>query len=286
MSLADEPHLAWASADIFYTDAFMEEVMGIEALPRFLYQYTSVESLEKILGSGTLRFSRLDKVNDPEEARAADVPLAASSVFVSCWSDSEAESIPMWSMYGRDFSGVRYRMPANMFAGRQNPVVFEQGGAITNVDGEWTITRPPPAASSMSRAVIGPNKVFYSDAPQFRERTLVRTELGRAEYRPYDLGMVKGKHWHYENEWRFKTSVLPFAVPFPDDRYFREITLDLVKYPVLEEAVFVPLDKSAFADIEIVVGPKADSGVWDAANALIKKYAPGGAVISSTVSIS
>lgn len=64
----------------------MFDVMGIEELPSVLYQYTSIESLGKILASRTLRFSHLDTVNDPEEAMASDVPLAAGSVFVSCWS--------------------------------------------------------------------------------------------------------------------------------------------------------------------------------------------------------
>jgi hypothetical protein len=75
----------------FYTDDFMFEVMRIEQLPSALHQYTTVESLRNILASRSLRFSRLDTVNDPEEATAPDVPMASSSVFVSCWSGTEAE---------------------------------------------------------------------------------------------------------------------------------------------------------------------------------------------------
>src|SRR4051794_29390495 len=100
----------------FYTDDFMFDVMGIEELPSTLYHYTSVDNLKNILQSCTLRFSRLDNVNDPEEAIASDLPFASSSVFVSCWSSAEAESIPMWSMYGQSFCGIRLRLPANMFS--------------------------------------------------------------------------------------------------------------------------------------------------------------------------
>jgi hypothetical protein len=111
--------MALRHPEVFYTDDFMYDVMGIAELPTELYQYTSIDSLDKILESSTLRFSRLDKVNDPEEAIASDLPFASSSVFVSCWSSEEKESIPMWSMYGSRFGGVRIRLPTNMFTGRR-----------------------------------------------------------------------------------------------------------------------------------------------------------------------
>lgn len=58
--------------DFFYTDDFMWEVLKIRALPGRLCQFTCVDSLEKILSTRTMKFSRLDRVNDPEEAGAAD----------------------------------------------------------------------------------------------------------------------------------------------------------------------------------------------------------------------
>ncbi len=64
---------------MFYTDDFVADVMGIEALPDVLYHYTSVETLALILDKCLLRFGRLDSVNDPEEASASDLPNASSS---------------------------------------------------------------------------------------------------------------------------------------------------------------------------------------------------------------
>src|ERR1700720_300368 len=98
--------MALRHPEVFYTDDFMFDVMGIAELPTELYQYTSIDSLDKIVQSKTLRFSRLDKVNDPEEAVASDLAFASSSIFVSCWSSEKKESIPMWSMYGSSFGGV------------------------------------------------------------------------------------------------------------------------------------------------------------------------------------
>lgn len=259
--------------------------MGIESLPHFLYQYTSLDNLEKILESRTLRFSRLDKVNDPEEAAASDLPFAASSVFVSCWSSDETESIPMWSMYGRDFQGVRFRLPANMFLGRQTPMVLEKGGAITIVDTEWTISRAEPAMRTTGRSIIGPNKIYYSDDPTFRNKQIVRRLDGRADFYPYDLGMVKGTYWAYEEEWRFKIAALPFEMQFPDDRFFNDVTLDLSKYPVLDDYLSVPLDPSALDELEVTIGSKADDKVVQAVESVLSVNAPSATIVRSNVPI-
>ncbi len=269
----------------FYTDDFMFDVMGIGELPSVLYQYTSVGSLEKILTSRTLRFSRLDTVNDPEEARASDVPLAASSVFVSCWSGTEAEQIPMWSMYGQNFEGVRIRLPANMFIGRKEPMVFDKGGAMLTVDSWYSITRKSPAMSTNSCAIIGPNKVYYTDDLTYRNRKLVYRQAGTAHLYPYDLGMVKGTHWSYEQEWRFKIAALAFEAQFPDDEYFNKVTLDLAAYPVEAAALFIPLDLSALDELEVTLGPKADDAAVKVVERILERHAPKATLARSQVRI-
>lgn len=271
--------------ECFYTDDFMVDVMGIEELPETLYQYTSVESLEKILASRSLRFSRLDTMNDPEEATAADVSLAASSVFVSCWSASEVEHIPMWSMYGRNFEGVRIRLPANMFSGRMSPTVLEKGGAFCSFTGQYSIERKAPAMSTSGCAIIGPNKVWYSDDPTYRNRKLVHREGGTAYFNPYDLGMVKGTYWAYEEEWRFKIATLSFETQFPDDRYFNEVTLDFTAYPVAAEALFIPLDPSALDKLEVTLGPRADATAMTELTRILAEHAPQAKLVRSQIPI-
>lgn len=269
----------------FYTDDFMFDVMGIEGLPSVLFQYTSIDSLEKILTSRKLRFSRLDTVNDPEEATASDVPLASSSVFVSCWSGTEGEQIPMWAMYGQNFGGVRIRLPANMFSGRNEPIVFEKGGALLMVDSWHSITRELPAMGTNSCAIIGPNKVYYSDDPAFRNRKLVYRQEGMAHFYPYDLGMAKGTHWAYEQEWRFKIAALPFEAQFPDDEYLNKVAVDLAAYPVDATALLIPLDPSTFDELEVTLGPKADDAAFGRVKSLLATHAPRATVTRSQVRI-
>lgn len=40
--------------------------------PAVLYHYASLDTLALILHNRTIRFSRLDKVDDPQEQRSAD----------------------------------------------------------------------------------------------------------------------------------------------------------------------------------------------------------------------
>ena len=277
--------MAWSRDEVFYTDDFMVDVMKIEKLPASLYQYTSAESLEKILQTRMLRFSRLDQVNDPEEATAADLPFASSTVFVSCWSSGESESIPMWSMYGNAFEGVRYRLPANMFAGRHAPIIWEEGGATTTVDSEWKIERVSPAMGTWGQVVIGPNKVYYSDDPAFRVRKIFYRDDKMVRYVPYDLGMVKATYWSYEEEWRFKIAALGFEAQFPDDGYFNEITQNLENYPILTKCLFVPLDPSALDEMQVVIGPRATKTTIEKVEAAVARFAPRATITRSTIAI-
>lgn len=53
--------------------------------PAVLYHYTSLDTLAMILHNRTIRFSRLDKVDDPQEQRSADSQNLGKMKLVSCW---------------------------------------------------------------------------------------------------------------------------------------------------------------------------------------------------------
>lgn len=76
-----------------------------------LYHYTSIENLALILKNQTIRFTRLDCVDDVEESAVYEntVPMAKYT-FVSCWTENEEESIPLWNMYTPQMRGVRIKM--------------------------------------------------------------------------------------------------------------------------------------------------------------------------------
>ena len=65
----------------------------------YLYHYTSLESLALILKNRTIRLNPLDKMDDIQEQKTADIENIGKFVFVSSWTDDVVESIPMWKMY-------------------------------------------------------------------------------------------------------------------------------------------------------------------------------------------
>jgi len=133
-------HPPWRSP--VYREDELYDTLGIWPLPRFLYHYTSIETLEKILSTRKLRFNRLDRVNDGDDGSTRDLPKSASTQFVSCWTSQTEESVPLWSMY-TDFRGVRIGLPVDMFAGRPCPELFQEGGYLTRLQEMVTIERRP-----------------------------------------------------------------------------------------------------------------------------------------------
>ena len=80
--------------------------------PEYLYHYTSLETLALILNHRTRAFNSLLNVDDVEKAETEDIANFGKYVYVSCWTDVEAESIAMWNLYTPNTQGVRIRLPS------------------------------------------------------------------------------------------------------------------------------------------------------------------------------
>ena len=85
----------------------------------YLYHYTSLDTLALILHNKTICFNNLSYVDDIEEAETRDMGEFGKFVYVSCWTDDEEESIPLWNMYTPNMHGVRIRMPKFPFKKRK-----------------------------------------------------------------------------------------------------------------------------------------------------------------------
>ncbi|MGN1117077.1 MAG: hypothetical protein ACI4RU_00550, partial [Acutalibacteraceae bacterium] len=59
--------------------------------PDYLYHYTSVDTLEKILQNKSIRFNSLDKMDDRLEQWSAHGRQEGSHVFISSWTDQADE---------------------------------------------------------------------------------------------------------------------------------------------------------------------------------------------------
>lgn len=82
-----------------------------------IYHYTSIETLALILKNKTIRFNRLDHVDDVDEAAygfGVQKTLLGQYSFVSCWTKEESENIALWNMY-TNYKGVRIGFDEDMF---------------------------------------------------------------------------------------------------------------------------------------------------------------------------
>lgn len=81
-----------------------------------LYHYTSIETLALILKNKTIKFNRLDAVDDLEEAGyTSNGAQLGKYMFVSCWTKSTEENIALWSMYAEKGKGIRIELDEDMF---------------------------------------------------------------------------------------------------------------------------------------------------------------------------
>jgi len=89
----------------------------------YIYQYTNLNTLSLILKNSTIRFTRMDAVNDPEEKNHLDENRCS---YISSWTRSREEDIAMWSMYGDNFEGVRIGMPKLLFKESLEDSIFQK----------------------------------------------------------------------------------------------------------------------------------------------------------------
>ena len=97
----------------------------------YLYHYTNLSALARILKNRTIRLNSLKNVDDLNELVSADYSKAGQYCFVSSWTSEKEESIPMWNMYS-NMDGVRIRLPVNPFERYTWEDPLQKGSIITS----------------------------------------------------------------------------------------------------------------------------------------------------------
>ena len=267
--------------------------------PKRLHHYTSIETAFKILRSQTIRFSRLDQVNDPLEAYTEDFLAEASKyVFVSCWTYSPRESILHWGRYTSD-SGCRLSLHSTMFSVDGKIKVF-------GVDTDWIVGETFNDIGStislkselririendllaevgipeynVSRHLYGPTYVGYSpDESNIRPR-LVKDR----EFSMLNIGIWKTDYWQDEMEVRFRkyatdgdADTLTLNEWESEDSPFKSYKR------VLDSYIDVPVDRKVMNLAEILLGPLADDVEANELKEYCRQNYPGITISNSTI---
>lgn len=265
----------------------------------YLYHYTSLESLAKILQYKTFRFASLSTVDDMDEGKTRDFGNFGRLVYVSCWTDKESESSSLWSEYTQK-KGVRIKLPIDIF-----PTVSEVpnipsafGGSFDGIPGmvKLDYTKGIKELESERGVTIIPRKVdlypvTYTEDPLLLNLSVYSGEGGRLELNQSLIGRFKVKPaWQHQSEWRYKVFVLPFSIDdfykFNSDGTFGGKIHDLRNSDFVPFTYFdLPVDLEKFKDMEIVMSSLLNEVEVSMVNELIMEYNPTAKIKDSIITL-
>lgn len=276
-------------------------------IPETLYHYTSLSSLALILENRTIRFTRLDKLDDPQECRTAgSLRNVSKTRFASCWTDDAEESIPMWREYAGTDCGVRIELPSDPF--KRYCWTVEEVERVTGA----TVVREKDAPNPFPATLVPfekawdggtcflefgggnmpPQEVAYTDDPELLFPVpMEQKEDGSLSFPTNKLGVCKAKAWSYQSEWRHFLTAAPFsfkdAADDPQKLAARslEFYIDLRSHKELLEYCDLEISDEAFASMRVTASPALSAGNRLILQMLLEKHNPDAEFIESTLEL-
>lgn len=264
-----------------------------------IHHYTNLEALAMILSTRTLKFSRLDCVDDLEEGNIESDGLRLGNyMFVSCWTENEEESIPLWKMYGGVGIGIRISMDSDMF---QDFLISDlelpngiklQGSALYKLPLNELI-RPDyfvlPIFGNDSSMFY--RKIEYVDDVDLVTKDIVKRTMsddihGNVSISFADVGKYKHKRWAFQEESRFAITILPGnpLVGLDAKVVVSELFNALYNHSQLPfTSYFLHIKPSALNAMTITLNPSVSEPQRILVKAICEKYAPGAIVKESSL---
>lgn len=265
-----------------------------------LYHYTTIDALALILKNKTLKFSRLDCVDDLEEGRVESSGIKLGKhFFVSCWTENPEESIPLWKMYSGDSYGVRISLDKDMFkkyiveSGTYNgiPVI---GSIESLLPVEELFNKDympfPPTITQLSVDSFFYRKIEYVDDVSKATEDIVHIirkegNMGDMEIALGDVGRFKHKRWAFQEETRFVISFLPINPMRYDSAIVSSLVMQAYRSDIHVpfNSYFMHLRDDVFDDLEILLSPMSSDGQKVIVENLCATYAPNAIVRESSL---
>lgn len=271
----------------FYSKKFFLENFIKSIPPLSLHHYTSIETLALILKNKTIRFNRADKVNDPHEATTSTLGSIQKGTYISCWTATKNDAIPMWNMYSNNMKGVRLTFPSNFFLGRNDITFWGDGGFGTSYAKTIHLHRNPPGFNSSTTIIEGPNPVFYTDEFDIIKNDLYYpfpSEENHVSLQTYGVALAKPASWRYEQEWRFKIMGISQSLTDAPLDFFLE-HYNFETQPCIEEYIDVEIDPSSFSELKILLGPRCGEAEKTIIHSLVEMYAPNAIINNSEIKV-
>lgn len=273
-----------------------------------LYHYTSIDSLACILKNRTIRFTRLDLLDDLEENIQSSGVNIGHYAFASCWTDDKEESIPLWKMYTENGLGVRLAIDSDMFMDYHNPEKLTLSGiALSTNDSPFSITKTPLEDFINPNIMLLPitptemnnlffKKVEYVDDVYQRTKNCVKIVQGENNYSRVfifhpDVGKYKNLRWAFQKEVRFVLLIFP-GKQFSSTKSFlaeyEQWLFDVWTKNIPNTISYydMHLKEEIIDSIEITLSPSMPISKQIIVEALINQYAPHAKVSPSILNTS
>lgn len=254
-----------------------------------LFHYTTIETLAYIVNNRSLKFNRLDQLDDLTESEPFAVYNPLQYIFSCSFTLDSKESIPLWRMYANMETGIRLEFDSdNIFEPTLVPVILPQHShkccefppfLYTSIKAEEIINEDYslifwnyPSDDSLC-SCIKLKKIIYLD--NFKDEYLSKLKIEdnrdadgsisrKINYMPTDFGYYKSSYWEFQNEIR----TLIYATPFPKNN--EEIS-NIVsgKRALRTTQILVPLSDYALNNLKIRLSPKSSEAAKLIVNSLV-----------------
>lgn len=264
----------------------------------YLYHYTSVDSLALIFKHKTIRLNSLDKMDDLQEQKTADISNFGKYFFVSSWTSDKTESIPMWRMYTNPQSGVRIKLRKNPFkwTTTTGSDFIEKLGYIP--DNTSTVTYSQNTflnlAEMMKMGVYCAqawngdilHEVIYTSDKNLLEPQVAKTEGQGLSISFGELGRYKNMHWVFQKEWRYLMSFIPMDFSVSTDDMYKKFQKTAINILAGTETLPInyfdlEIDNKYFEEMEITPSPQMSAGYRTLLDDLVEKYNPNAVINES-----
>jgi hypothetical protein len=270
-------------------------------MSELIHHYTDINTFSLILNYKTIRFNRLDRVDDITEEESFKVLKLAKFFFVSCWTYDQNESIPQWNMYTKDMAGVRISFPKKFFnyLPLKVPSKYkaEQNGQIISVI--------PFEKMFTDSYMILPNffdekhfarKVEYYEDYEKRKNDSINIEIDSKGsfngqiHDPTGIAAMKSPDWQFQKEFRFVLFIFP-SIPLPPNGPFsKEFSSKMPDFiaqklyrgegPAIEY-FDVDINPEVLDHIIVTTGPLCTNGDYLIVESLLEKYTKRGTIKKS-----
>lgn len=242
-----------------------------------LYHYTTIDTLAHIMNNRSLKFNRLDQLDDITESEPFADYNPLQYIFSCSFTFDSLESIPLWKMYANMNTGIRLefdsdrlfnpvltvlKAPAHSHEQHEFPPFLYTAVKSEDIlnDDYMLMFGSFPEEDSLCTC-IKLKKIEYID--NFRDKYKSQLEITDKKnpdgsisrslsYNPTEFGFYKSRYWEFQKEIR----CLIYAAPFPKD----QLEMSAIaggKRELRTKYILVPLSKFSLDNLHITLAPKA-----------------------------